>query len=40
LLAHGDKSEGLRHYRKALELDPGNTNTAKIVERLAAEGVS
>ena len=33
----GDTSEALRHYGRALELDPANRNVAKKVERLRKE---
>ena len=37
-LLKGMKAEALENYRRALELDPGNTNAAAIVARLEAEG--
>ncbi|MBL0176327.1 MAG: amidohydrolase family protein [Ignavibacteria bacterium] len=36
-LVHGDKDLAIRNYRKALELDPWNTNAAKMVKKLEAE---
>lgn len=36
-LANGDKSLALENYKKALKLDPGNENAAKIVKSLTTE---
>jgi tetratricopeptide (TPR) repeat protein len=38
-LATGDREAALRYYRKAYRLDPGNSNAAKIIDRLKSEGV-
>ncbi len=32
-LKQGDKAQAVANYRKSLELDPGNENARKIIER-------
>jgi Flp pilus assembly protein TadD len=36
LAANGDVAEALAHYRRSLELDPGNANAARQIQRLEA----
>lgn len=36
--SNGDKESALAHYRKSLELDPGNANAKRQIEKLQPEG--
>jgi CubicO group peptidase (beta-lactamase class C family) len=35
-LVHGDTARAVTHYRRSLELDPGNANAAAVLKRLGA----